>query len=180
MEHGTVLLLYGPKAVGKSHIARTLAARFSVEHVDPDAVVLEALARGAEPDPTEGWLTPIREVVLAALAPSGGVVTEATGAYVSDWVLGDELQSVGIRVVRVHITAPWEVTRERISARSEDRVAVSPEEARAIFRRSAENTRDRAFALAIDTTKALTEDEITRLFRPLLEPAIDPGGRPAA
>ena len=62
-----MLVLYGPKAVGKSWVARTLAEQLGVHHVDVEALVLELLAAGARPDPADagwrggssGWLLPL-------------------------------------------------------------------------------------------------------------------------
>jgi dephospho-CoA kinase len=40
------MVLYGPKAVGKSWVAQALAERLGVQHVDVDALVLDLLAGG--------------------------------------------------------------------------------------------------------------------------------------
>jgi|Tabmets5t2r1_1033131.scaffolds.fasta_scaffold84926_1 cytidylate kinase len=50
----TVMVLYGPKAVGRSWVAQTLAERLGVRHVDADALVLDLLAAGVQPDPADG------------------------------------------------------------------------------------------------------------------------------
>ena len=68
----TVLVLYGPKAVGKSWVARALADQLGVHHVDVDAVVLELLAAGARPDPADGWLAWVEQRVAAALGAQAG------------------------------------------------------------------------------------------------------------
>ena len=52
----TVIVPYGPKAVGKSWVAQALVDRLGVRHVDVDALVLDLLAAGVRPDPpTAGW-----------------------------------------------------------------------------------------------------------------------------
>jgi hypothetical protein len=53
----TAVLLYGPKAAGKSWVADELRRRRAgVQHVDADRVVLDLLDRGARPDRQLGWL----------------------------------------------------------------------------------------------------------------------------
>ena len=42
----TVLVLYGPKAVGKSQVADVLQRRLGVHYVDADRLVLDLLAAG--------------------------------------------------------------------------------------------------------------------------------------
>ena len=66
----TVIVLYGPKAVGKSWVAQVLAERLGVHHVDVDALVLDLLDAGARPDPADGWLAWVEQRVAAAWPPT--------------------------------------------------------------------------------------------------------------
>ncbi len=51
---GTAVLLAGPKAVGKSWIAGILVQELGVHEVDADAIVLDLMASGVKPHPTDG------------------------------------------------------------------------------------------------------------------------------
>jgi hypothetical protein len=93
----TAIVLYGPKAVGKSWVAQALADRLGVEHVDVDALVLGLLATGVRPDPTDGWLAWVEQRVVAALDTHQLVSVEATGAWDSDWRLADDLAARAFR-----------------------------------------------------------------------------------
>jgi len=102
----TVIVLYGPKAVGKSWVAQALVDRLGVRHVDVDALVLDLLAAGVRPDPADGWLAWVEQRVVAALDTHPLVSVEATGAWDSDWRLADDLEARGVRVLRVWVSAP--------------------------------------------------------------------------
>jgi hypothetical protein len=60
----TAVVIYGPKAVGKSLIAQIHTDQLGVYHVDTDALVLRALAQGLKPHPVLGWLRPVRVASL--------------------------------------------------------------------------------------------------------------------
>jgi gluconate kinase len=64
----TAIVLYGPKAVGKSWVAEVLRTHLGVAHVDADELVGDLLAAGTPPDPVDGWLTWVRRRVVDALA----------------------------------------------------------------------------------------------------------------
>jgi len=129
-----VVVLFGPKAVGKSTIARLLQQYGGVYHVDPDALVLTLIAAGGQPDPDTGWLHPVEQAVRVALARHHRwVAVEATGAWESDWALVDHLERSGTRVVRVWVVAPLQTTLERLAERTEPTVRISEQEARRVF-----------------------------------------------
>jgi chloramphenicol 3-O-phosphotransferase len=54
-----VVVLYGPKAAGKSQVAEVLQAEHGVMHIDVDLVVLRLLDAGIRPHPQHGWLSQI-------------------------------------------------------------------------------------------------------------------------
>ncbi|HEY6744864.1 MAG TPA: AAA family ATPase [Mycobacteriales bacterium] len=146
----TVVVLYGPKAAGKSWVAGELARRAGVRHVDADAVVLDLLDRGARPDPRLGWLDPVEAEVRRALAEHPLVSVEATGAWDSDWLLADRLAASGVRVVPVWITAPLEVTLQRLAARRSRKVPVSRPDAVWIHSEATRRAAERSFAAVLD------------------------------
>ena len=90
--------------------------RAGVQHVDADRVVLDLLDRGARPDPQLGWLDQVEAEVLRAVGEHPLVSVEATGAWDSDWMLADRLAGSGCRVLLVWVTAPLEVTLQRLAA----------------------------------------------------------------
>lgn len=102
----TAIVLYGPKAVGKSWVAEVLRTHLGVAH----------------------W---VRRRVVDALARHALVSVEATGAWDSDWRLADDLEVAGARVLRVWVSAPREVAMGRLAGRTSRRVPVSAEEATA-------------------------------------------------
>src|SRR3954469_18122340 len=114
----TVVVLYGPKAAGKSQVAEILRARHRVAHVDADALVLELLTRGVRPHPQLGWLPQVEDAVEDALEAGGAVSIEATGAWDSDWQLAQDLEDRGHVVLRVWVSAPLELTLRRLAERT--------------------------------------------------------------
>lgn len=88
---GSVVLLVVPKAVGKTWIAENIA-RLGVEYVDVDGLILDLVDRGEEPDPHDGWLAWVEEAVEGALTEYDVVSVEATGAWESDYRLGEHLE----------------------------------------------------------------------------------------
>ena len=150
-QSATVVVLYGPKAAGKSWAAGVLQSA-GVHHVDADEVVLDLLARGVSPDPELGWLTEVEAAVRTALDRYPLVSVEATGAWDSDWMLADQFTASGVRVLTVWVTAPLEVTLDRLSRRTTRRVATSPAEARRIHAEATRRAATRRFDATIDTS----------------------------
>jgi gluconate kinase len=122
-----------PKAVGKSWVAELLAERLGVRHVDVDALLLDLLAAGVQPDPADGWLPWDKQWVVAALDRHRLVSVEATGAWDSDWRLADDLQARGVGVLRVWVSAPKQVALQRLADRSIRELPVSAQEASWIY-----------------------------------------------
>jgi shikimate kinase len=165
---GVAIVLYGPKAAGKTEVARRLRAHLGVQHVDPDALVLEWVAEGMHQHPVVGWRPRVDEAVREALQYTPAVSVEATGAYESDWQLADGLRASGVDVITVWLHAPWEVCRERLRARTEQRVPITEDEARRIYFDAARHASGRTFDLQLDTTGPLDGDEIVRRVQGLL------------
>src|SRR5687768_12891468 len=128
-----VVLIYGPKAVGKTTLAHALAEDAGVHHVDADTLVLGWLAQGHVPHPVQGWLSEVEAAVLDALTTHEMVASEATGSYESDWEMAERLVSRGCRLVRVWLCCPWEVALQRLHERKIPRVPVSDVYARWIY-----------------------------------------------
>ena len=81
---GTLLLLAGPKGVGKSWVAQIAERDFAVHYLDADLLIIALLETGCGPDPEHGWLQPVQEAVFDALAQYPAVSVEVTGAWESD------------------------------------------------------------------------------------------------
>jgi shikimate kinase len=162
----TVVVLYGPKAAGKSQVAEALRSQHRVAHVDADALVLDLLAVGAQPHPERGWLSEVEDALTDALQEHQAVSVEATGAWSSDWQLADDLEAAGYRVARVWVFAPLEVTLKRLARRTTRKAPVTEDEARSIWTRATEQAEHRRFDLVLDTTK-VREDDLRRALAPL-------------
>jgi shikimate kinase len=162
----TVVVLYGPKAAGKSHVAAILHAQHGLTHIDPDPLVLDLLARGDRPDPELGWLPQVEDVVERALHTSPAVSVEATGAWASDWQLASDLEDLGHRVLTVWVSAPLELTLRRLAERTAPTVPVTPAEVRAIWTAANDRARTHTFDLVLDTSDVGTED-LPRALAPL-------------
>ena len=147
----TVVVLYGPKGAGKSWVAGELDRRAGVHHVDADRLVLEWSARGRCPDPEQGWLAEVEEEVHAATGRYERVSVEATGAWDSDWTLAEHLAAAGYRVLSVWVTAPVEVTLDRLAHRRTRKVLVSPGEARWIHAEASRRAATHLFTAVVDT-----------------------------
>jgi cytidylate kinase len=146
------VVIYGPKGAGKSWVADELRRRAGVAHVEADRVVLDLLDRGQRPDPHLGWLEPVETEVRWAAGGHDAVSVEATGAWDSDWLLADRLAAAGYRVLRVWVTAPLEVTLDRLAHRRSRKVPVSEEEARWIHAAATRHASARSFAAVIETS----------------------------
>jgi hypothetical protein len=165
----TVIVLYGPKAVGKSWVAQALVDRLGVRHVDVDALVLDLLAAGVRPDPADGWLAWVEQRVVAALDTHPLVSVEATGAWDSDWRLADDLEARGVRVLRVWVSAPQ--ARHAAAAGRANRptgAGVSTEEAGWIYDQATIQAAGRRLDVRIDTGKPQDPASVVAALRPLL------------
>ncbi len=147
----TVVVLYGPKAAGKTKLARRLNDELSIDHIDPDELVLIWIAKGLKPDPEVGWLEPVLDKVISLLETSETVSVEATGAWKSDWQLADNLESTGINVLRIWLNAPEEILIERLRSRREKRFPVTEAEAKEIYKKATNEAMNRSFVLKICT-----------------------------
>lgn len=148
----TVVVLYGSKGVGKSWVAGELDRRGGVHHIDADRMVLELSARGLSPDPEWGWLEVVEAEVRRASCEHERVSVEATGAWESDWMLADRLIADGCRVLSVWVTAPLEVTLDRLANRRGLKVPVSAQEARWIYAEASRRAESHLFTAVVDTT----------------------------
>jgi hypothetical protein len=149
---GTVIVLAGPKGVGKSWGAGILAASFDVYHVDPDPLILEWSNLGGEPDPQDGWLSQIRDAVVSALREHPAVSVEMTGAWESDYKLCDQLEKLGHRVIRTSRIAPVDETIDRVQLRTGGWVPTTELEARAIFKSAAARGQNEEWDAVVDTS----------------------------
>jgi predicted kinase len=150
---GHVVILIGPKAVGKTTIARLLVDELGVEHVDPDLLVGSLLAAGATPDTSTGWLEAVvGHVDLRATDADIPVLVEATGAWDSDWRLRPRLEALGHRVSEVWICAPLAITLQRLRQREAAHGVVSVDEATSIYQRATNAAAVRSFDRRIDST----------------------------
>jgi shikimate kinase len=162
-----VVVIYGPKGAGKSWVAEELGRRAGVHHVDADRLVLDLLDRGQRPDARRGWLDQVETEVARALEEHPVVSVEATGAWDSDWILADDLAAAGRRVLSVWVTAPLEVTLERLAGRRGRTVPVTPEDARWIHGEATRRAAGRSFTAVIDTAGAPQPSRLSALLETL-------------
>ena len=160
------MVLYGPKAAGKSQIAEALYQTYGVRQLDADEIVLDLLSHGSQPDPLDGWLIPVERAVMAALRDNVAVSIEATGAWDSDWQLAQDLHASGVRVLRVWVCAPLEMTLDRLARRVSRKVPTTQEEARSIYTTACARARNQTFDLTLDTG-VLRRDQIPDALAPL-------------
>jgi cytidylate kinase len=163
----SVVVIYGPKGAGKSWVADELRRRAGVAHVDADRVVLDLLDRGQRPDRRLGWLEPVETEVRRAVGDHAVVSVEATGAWDSDWLLADRLAAAGYRVLRVWVTAPLEVTLDRVAHRLSRKVPVTADEARWIHNEATRRASARSFAAVIETSGLPDTSRLDRLLESL-------------
>jgi chloramphenicol 3-O-phosphotransferase len=93
----------------------------------------------------------VETVVRRAVGEHRCVSVEATGAWDSDWILADRLTVAGCRVLSVWVSAPLEVTLERLAGRRSRKVPVSRQDARWIHEEATRRAAGRSFAAIIDT-----------------------------
>jgi cytidylate kinase len=141
----TAIVLYGPKAVGKSWVAEVLRTHLGVAH----------------------W---VRRRVVDALARHALVSVEATGAWDSDWRLADDLEAAGARVLRVWVSAPREVAMGRLAGRTSRRVPVSAEEASWIYHQATARAAGRRLDAWIDTGRPPDPAAVVAELWPLIQP----------
>lgn len=159
------MLLVGPKAVGKTWVAQNIA-QLGVEYLDVDAFVLDLLAHGEHPDSQDGWLRWVEPAVDRALAEHDVVSVEATGAWESDYRLGEHLERRGHRVVRVWVTASEEESIARLNARTTSKVPVDEAEARRIYSAATLRARRECWDAMIDTAGAPDAELPVRVLGP--------------
>jgi len=158
------VVLYGPKAAGKSWVAEELERRAGVRHVDVDRMVLELSSRGRRPDPEQGWLEEVEAEVRRLASEHALVSVEATGAWDSDWTLADRLAAAGFRVVSVWVTAPLDVTLDRLTHRRSLKVPVSVQEARWIYAEATRRAGTHPFTAVVDTAGAPEPSRLNELL----------------
>ena len=165
----TAVVLYGPKAAGKSWAADVLRSRLGVHHIDADPLVLELIARGVGPDPREGWMAWVEHAAAEALRRHRAVSVEATGAWDSDWELSRRLEAAGARVIRVWIWAPEEETIERLARRTKNAAPITEAEARRIHAEATARASSEGFDVEIDTSGVQDPDSVVAMISPLLD-----------
>lgn len=146
----TVIIVYGPKAAGKSYLSRALERELGISHIDPDARVLEWIEQGRRPDPRHGWLTEIVTATKSALETHKAVSLEATGAWDSDWTLPGLLMDAGHTVITIRLLIDHATAMARLSARQETRVPVSASEAERIWNEANARRKSQNVDLEID------------------------------
>ena len=159
----TVIVLYGPTAVGKSWVARTLVQRLGVHHL-----VLELMAAGIQPDPVTGWLGWVAQHLRDALHRHPLVSVEATGAWDSDWRLARDLEASGARVLRVWVIAPKQVALQRLTDRTAPRAPMSTQQASWIYDQATSQAAEQHFDAHIDTGHQQDPRQVLEALRPLL------------
>jgi hypothetical protein len=166
---GTLLLLAGPKGVGKSWVAEIAERDFAVRHLDADRLILALLEKGSSPDPEDGWLVPVQAAVLDALARHPAVSVEITGSWDSDYKLARDVERRGHRVARLLISAPLSETLVRLRARTSRKVPVSEAEARSIYFRAEQRTRREHWDARLDTSGTEQPGRVAAVLRQLLD-----------
>ena len=166
---GTLLLLAGPKGVGKSWVAQIAEQDFAVHYLDADLIILALLETGSRPDPDDGWLEPVQEAVFDALARHPAVSVEITGAWDSDYKLARNVEQRGHLVVRHLLSAPFPETLARLRARTSRKVSVSEAEARSTYFQAEQRTRREHWDARLDTSGTEQPDKAAAVLRQLLD-----------
>jgi shikimate kinase len=166
---GTLLVLAGPKAVGKSWVAQIAEREFDVHYVDADLLVLALGKAGSSPDPDDGWLEPVRAAVFDALSRHAAVSVEVTGGWDSDYKLIRSAADHGHRVLRVWISAPLDKSLERLRMRRTEKVPVSQADARAEYARAVNRAAREQWDARFDTSGDEQPDAAASMLRQLLD-----------
>jgi hypothetical protein len=166
---GTVVLLAGPKAVGKSWVAEILRQEFGVHEVDADAIVLDLMASGVMPHPTDGWLAWVEDAVTDSLGRFPLLSVEVTGAWDSDFELARRLLARGVMIRWVRVCAGLEESLHRLASRTSSKVPTSEDEARWLYEESARRLDQQRFDAVIDTTGPATREAVVEVVAPILE-----------
>lgn len=166
---GTLLLLAGPKGVGKSWVAEIAERDLGVHYLDADLVILARLENGSGPDFEDGWLEPVQAAAFDALARYPAVSVEVTGSWESDYKLARNAEARGHRVLRVWISAPLEETLARLRTRATRKVPVTETEARSTYERAQERAARERWDATIDTSGPEQPGRAAEVIRHLLE-----------
>jgi shikimate kinase len=166
---GTLLVLAGPKGVGKSWVAEIAEREFGVHYVDADRLILDLIEQGSTPDPEAGWLHPVQVAVLDALVRYPAVSAEITGAWDSDYELIRNVRDAGHGVMRIWIIAPLEETLARLRGRTSRKVPVSEAEARSTYQQAVDRARVEQWDAAIETSGAEQPETVRAVIGRLLE-----------
>lgn len=166
---GIVLVLAGPKGVGKSSVAATLSEGLGIDAIDPDLIALEFIGAGVQPDRAEGWLAQIRGAVIASLTDHALVSVEMTGAWETDYELCRQLEGLGYRVIRTWLIAPEEVTVSRLKERASERVPVTDAEARDLYRIGVGRAKAEKWNAVFDLTRGRDRADMVAAFASLLD-----------
>jgi shikimate kinase len=164
----TLIVLAGPKAVGKSWVAHIAEREFGVHYLDADLMILELLERGSVPDPDDGWLEPVQRAVLAALSRHPVVSVEITGGWDSDYKLIRNVTHAGHRVVRIWISAPLEETLVRLRERSTPKVPVTEADARTTYQEAVTRAASERWDATLDTSGSERADVAAAVLQSLL------------
>lgn len=156
----TAVILYGPKAIGKTYLARILNYELGIYPIDPDEFVLEWKARGLQADPIDGWIEQIFHVTSAALKRFPVVSVEATGAWDSDWKLPKLLEEEGHNLLTIRINAPRSLVMSRLKNREEPRVLVSEQESDWIWDQVELNSKRHSVDLEVNGSDPLWESKV--------------------
>jgi shikimate kinase len=166
---GTLLVLAGPKAVGKSWVAQIAEREFDVHYVDADLLIQALLKTGSIPDPDDGWLEPVRAAVFDALSRHEAVSVEITGGWDSDYKLIRSAEDQGHRVLRVWIFAPLDETLERLGVRRTGKVPVSEGDARATYAQAVSRAAREPWDARFDASGDEQPDAAASMLRLLLD-----------
>jgi hypothetical protein len=149
-------------------VAEILRQELSVREVDADAIVLDLMASGVKPHPTDGWLAWIEDAVTDSLRTSPLVSVEVTGAWDSDFELARRLVATGVMVRWVRVRAGLEESLHRLASRTSSKVPTSEDEARWLYRESARRLDQQRFDAVIDTTGHVTREVVVSAVAPIL------------
>ncbi len=166
---GTLLVLAGPKAVGKSWFAQIAEREFGVHYVDADLLISGLLKEGSRPHPEDGWLEPVRAAVFDALSRYSTVSVEITGGWESDYKLIRSAEERGHRVLRLWLSAPLDETLARLRERRAEKVPVAEPEARATYARALDRAAREHWDASFETAGRQEPESAAAILRHLLD-----------